>query len=288
MPICHWCGIDSKNEVVCDWCKRPLDLRSARTGTADSGRSGGSGVDLLADGDDDARAILPRLIVIGTMLVLVAAAAVVFAIVRGNKVPEAPPQNVQAPAPANQEFQAEAKPTHYTPGYVSNSPEHSTPRVILPDPQQMVGKLSVSAPVGETHATIMIDHDGDDTGPKFGISAAALTAFKLSKTKTICMGKVSLYNVSNENVEDYRLVLVSHGHTYDLKTFSGTLKAMKFIDEHTIPSKERVSVPVYAGHYLSKPGEVIGELLLYATPEDNRTQKYRFTLNDKAKTSAQG
>jgi hypothetical protein len=188
----------------------------------------------------------------------------------------------------NQEFAPEAKSTHFTPGTVARNANSPQPRILLPDPQQMVGKLALNASVGSSavHATVMIDHDTDDAGPQFGIAAANISAFKLSPTNTICVGKVSLYNVSKEDVADYSLYLVSHGHTYPLKTFVGTLKQMKVFKDHYIASRERVSVPIYTDGYKDKPGPISGQLVLYITPEDNRTQKIKFTLSGKIKTGA--
>lgn len=267
MPICTWCGIDSKNELVCDWCKRPLSLRNSRTTSV----GGKSGIDLLAD-EDESVTVLPKVIAAGVVVFLCAAVAVVFGVANMNKQPEAPVATASAPpAPVKEVFTSDRIAQT---GTVQASYVPPPPRVFLPPNVNTVADAfrttSVEAGV-ETHALVKLDKE--TKAPQFGISGAKLTNSKKPNGEMVCYGSVKIFNTSIDNIVDFDIYLVSGKSKYLVKPFIGTLENMEPLLTHVVHAKEALTLPVVVDKYKGDPGTVEGRLVVVATLDSTPKQQ---------------
>jgi hypothetical protein len=258
MPVCQWCGIDSKNDVVCDWCKRPLGLKRAGNATV----GGKSAIDLLADNSDDNQAILPQVLAAGAVVCIAVVATVLYAISTNGKAPPAPVANVNPPSPAHENFVAEKQPI--SPVQASYTPP--PPRVFLPQDPDINLHYRLTAGAGSMpapRASVQLDHQKDEV--KFGLSAVKLTAFKQPNGKMMAIGKISVFNGSPDNIIDYNLTLISGGHKYKLVAFSGTFEQRELLSDHVVLSKEKAAIPVFADDFKGKAGPITGTVRLVAS-----------------------
>lgn len=247
MPVCTWCGIESKNELVCDWCKRPLALRAQRK------NDGRTAVDLLRDGDEEGPNLPKVLFIVGAV---VACLALLLVWVLSSR-----PAN-NAPTAANTEYTVQRDPA-----FPTNQSDVRTPvaqPVFLPQPQ-------APAPVQAPARTYTIDPtqggSREGTAPKIRViindpdseRGASAPAVRLSSgairwlggKRGMAVGRVSIVNSTESHVVDLRLEAEINGHTYTLRPFEGNLDKPRTLASLDILPGERITLPVIVNGYSS-------------------------------------
>ncbi len=252
MPVCTWCGIESKSDLVCDWCKRPLALRSLRKS------DGRSQVDILKDGDDDRTALTPRVMAVAAVVALCLIFVVAWALgARGS----GNSSNDAVASAASPEFVAQ-RDSAFT-GRAANPPA-PTPApaqsVFLPaamqsskhaptaDEQARPGQQPIMQP---GHVSLVLTDEerqpANSAGPSVRLTAGVLKS--QGGRRGISVGHVTITNTTENNVVDFRLEAVINGHTYTLQPFEGTLERPRNMKSTAIEAGEKISVPVMVKGY---------------------------------------
>lgn len=254
MPVCTWCGIESKNDLVCDWCKRPLALRSQRKA------DGRSSVDLLRDGDEDTSPLMPKVIAASAVVVLLAIIGVIWMM-----------SSRQATSSPNQ------MPTEYTasrdPAYPTNQaaihlpeaqpvflPQPTTP-VPLPrrdyssNPSKDYVPTATAAPNDQSKLHVVLFDDPKEFGsPSVRLSAGLIRATSGRRA----IGKVSVMNTTEGRVVDFRLEADISGGTYELRPFEGSIDRSHYLTDRTIDKGQKLTVPVLViGYQAGKKGSIV-------------------------------
>lgn len=288
MPICTWCGIDSKNDVVCDWCKRPLSLRSSRFGaSAATGGSGRSGVDLLAE-DDDSGTVLPKVIAAGAIVFVCALIAIFFGIANMNKQPEAPVATATPPSAPVKEVFTEGRLAQAGPVQTSYVPP---PRVFLPPSAGLAPdtfRTGTLAPLASSSPNFRKLKLEDENDVKFGISGAKLINAKKPNGDLVCYGTVKIFNSSIDNIVDFQIYLVSGKRKFVVKPFTGSLDDMEPLQNHVVHAKEALTMPIVVDQYKGSAGTVSGKLVVVATLDSTpKPQYFESDLGSGSKSSGQ-
>lgn len=252
MPVCTWCGIESKSDLVCDWCKRPLALRAQRK--SDGGRSA---VDLLRDGEDGASAFTPKVLAIAGVVGLVVILIIVWAM--GSRQGSSAAAADNTPSAASQDFVAQ-RDSAFGPRSASAPAPASARSVFLPQAvpsqnQDFTGKSVVdtgaSSPtahfqkvVAENLSRVTVD-DGRETGgagPSVRLTGGLIRS--AGGKYGVSIGHVTITNTTENNVVEYRLEAVINGRSYTLQPFEGSPNKPRAMKSSTIEAGERISLPV--------------------------------------------
>ncbi len=254
MPVCTWCGIESKSDLVCDWCKRPLALSAMRRPA-----SGRSAVDLLKEGDDEKGGLSKR----GVQALIVAAVCIVImaAWLLGSRSSEpsatAAPQEFSATRETAAKTPAPSTAPAPKPAFIPEPPNRRNESIAFKAEESSGGGGRASLP--SAPLAVQIVREEDDLAPTSG-PAVRLTGGLIRSTggrKGISVGRISITNSTDSSVQDFRLEAVINGRTYPLQPFEGTLDRPKSFSSKLIRSGERLTVPVIVNGYNGGRKQVI-------------------------------
>lgn len=265
MPICTWCGIESKSDLVCDWCKRPLALRSSRT----SGTSGRNAVDLLRDPDDDRAALTPRVLAITGIVLFCLVAVVIFAALSSHKNAAEP---VAADASSSQEYVASRTPADVAPKPATRTvflPSAATrPTARRDDADLGFNNFVVTSPPPRSHSMLFVPMAEANDTEKAAVPAVRLgggVLRSLGGRRGTTVGKIAVTNSTESTVVDFRLEAVIGGKTYELHPFEGTLEKQREFTSKLIHAGEKLTVPVeVVGFGSRKVGAIPAQIKLEA------------------------
>lgn len=267
MTICNWCGIESKSDLVCDWCKRPLALKSQRGGMP--GQTQTYGTDYLKDGDEDNINVLtPRNIGIG-LAALAGVAAIVWAFVASAPAPQPTPVATKI----GTEGQGELTPSAEEAMRVTSSPVQTASfqgsRVATPTQTVFVPQArsldSESGPVQSRTVTPDPIYQGvikramvADTSMEelyrvsAGIKELRLVAAGAGKVRFI--GKMTITNKSDNNLIELQIQGTFGKLTIPFEAFEGTRSNPVPIGTPVIKANQIVELPVVSKVFSGKPG----------------------------------
>jgi len=252
MPICTWCGIESKNDLVCDWCKRPLALRASR-------KSGG--VDVLGDGQDDYQSTwTPRVIAITAIISLCLIGVVVWAIsskkndvaLNNSPTEQVSPikdQVVERTPPARQVFAPTAPAPLATPVFLPSptaSPEVTSSRSVNAADLNFynANNNNRNRPNVTIGASVYL---GDNDTPAERIRYAVKLSgglLRFNAAEKVLYGRVAIVNTSEHNVTEFSLEAEIDGKPYTLSPYEGTVSKPRPLKSYLILPGEKVSIPV--------------------------------------------
>lgn len=267
MPVCTWCGIESKSDLVCDWCKRPLALRAMRK----SGDSR-SAVDLLRDGDDDRGHLGPRMIIaagaVGVLMIIV----VIWALTARQSAPE------PASSAMSQEYSV-TKEQAFVPK--SSAEARPAAQVFMPTQQSPdVNRVTGSRITDTAHAPTSVSVDSNKltrvalyndnledmtiSGPSVKLSGGILKT--TGSRRPLSVGRITVTNTTESSVVELRLEAVVGGRTYTLQPFEGTPEKPRDFKLSSIDAGERITIPVLLNGYGGgrKPTIVPARILMTA------------------------
>lgn len=222
MTLCPWCGQQSPNDSVCDWCKRPIDRKvGPPAGTRND-------LDFLKEeGDGDRHPIL-RWVLIGACAV--ACGTALFFVLRGTNPP---PDTV---ASASQDGGPPRPPQTTTPaGTLVSMPQFQNHRPDYWIQQWNSGNDLISNAAGNgatwTRAAPMARGSADmkvnvPMNSPVKLENVVLRLVTLSNGDKRAVGKADIVNGTANNVIDYRLELVWADKDYTLMPLQGTNKAL--------------------------------------------------------------
>lgn len=259
MPICNWCGIDSKNEVTCDWCKRPIALQPQRIDPYHSDRPG---ADAPVDETGQLRRFTPGQMLGGGLVAVavVVALAVVFMSPSNSSTPTV--GQAAPPIPLDTHLLATNTPITHSGGDGGGGGgggiwASATP-IFLPPPAPVVS--SGGTPIPSSHA----DTPTGSRGPDFisekshmvktliadvGIAKAKLSMVKGGDKRSRAVGQIVLFNDTAIPINDYRVEFYSKGRVYPVAPFEGTIKDPQPIYSRYVRAHGELSTPIVIEGY---------------------------------------
>lgn len=247
MPVCTWCGIESKSDLVCDWCKRPLALRAQRKS------DGRSAVDLLKDGEDGGSSLSPRTLAIAGVVGLCVILILVWAL--GSRQGSSAAAADNAPSAAAQDFVATRDsafgPRASTPRASAPATSVFLPTAVSPDARSKqagaaviegVQQAHIQKAVDETRITIDDGRQLGGAGPSVRLTGGLIRS--AGGKYGVSVGHVTITNTTENNVVEYRLEAVINGRSYILQPFEGSPSKPRTMKSTQIEAGERVSLPV--------------------------------------------
>jgi hypothetical protein len=270
MPICPWCGIESKNDLVCDWCKRPLALRPSRRTDARSG------VDLLKQEDDEGGGLVTRILSVVGVVALVAIIAVSIVLLRKQDEVTADNSASSGSDPKTSFRPVRGPATDAQP--ISSPPALLGPAIIATSAPAVGdgamgaannGSIRVVASTGSPMAnaalkSFHIDLNNSDVDNEHlrltGSEPLHLRngVLRIQGRARNAVGILDIVNSSEDNVVDFQLEATIKGRTASMRTFEGTADKARSYGQTTIHPGEKLSVPVMvSGPFSGARGSIL-------------------------------
>lgn len=257
MPVCTWCGIDSKNDVICDWCKRPLALKNARM------HDNRSAVDLLKDDEPADNNLLAKALAFTGVAAVVA--LVIVAVVMVSRKSDVAQDGVPPEFSKNSNLVAERTPA-VPPTPPAAQPQGSGQPVFLAA-QSLPSSNGTSSQVLLVDPNVRKDKDRtvtihltDDANVGVIPNPIRLAGgiLRAVGSKRAIVGRVSIINSSEFSVTEFRLEANIGGATYTLSPFEGSVDHPKAYNQLTISAGEKLTIPVIVrGRNASKRGSIV-------------------------------
>lgn len=280
MTVCNWCGIESKSDLVCDWCKRPLSLRSTRVGLNPDGTPK-YGTDYLKDGDDTPTPGKTVAIVLGAVaLVGLLIGAIFFLAASG---PSAQPVasntgegTIQASDPSapnpNQAFAVRTVPNSNVGSTVAPAPING---FIAGDKEP--GLRTVSSANGAQNngrQETFIEFGKLGAGPRADVAhQIALTPnlhiVSVGGGKARIIGLLTVNNTSDSSVVELRIEARFARNTIPFEAFQGTTSSPRTVGMPTIPANSSVQIPIYSKPFTGRPGRLPAGTLVVQSINDS-------------------
>lgn len=268
MTICNWCGIESKSDVVCDWCKRPLNLRANRYGSPPLGGAGAAavpvatqrfGTDYLKDTDDDPNIFSPRNLVIGAVaLIGLFALIAIFLMIPTSGASKSAVAQVgegsMSPDPS-QTF-TPYQPATNSPGFpVYSTPPKSSfvPRSGFPEGINLQG----GTPQNPGQVPTVIKNVGPlpySTDNSLKVSTVSLRLVPAGKGKVRLVGRFSINNQTGSSMVDYKIFGTFGKNNIPLECFEGDMTKAKLNGPVVVPADTTLDIQVVSAAMTGRPG----------------------------------
>jgi len=223
MTLCPWCGQQSPNDTVCEWCKRPIDRK---VGPPAGARND---LDFLREDADGDRNPILRWVLVGACAL--ACAVALFFVLRGgsNPAPETVANGTQDGGPP--------KPTGPVSTGAASAKLVSMPQLQDHRPDYWIQQwnngndLISNAGANWTKAAPMARGSADlktnvPMNSPVKLENVVLRLVTLPNGDKRAVGKADIVNGTSNNVIDYRLELVWADKDYTLMPLEGTTKSL--------------------------------------------------------------
>lgn len=244
--LCNWCGQESNNDQLCDWCKRPLRGGAAAASRVD--------LEFLRDADESDKPGTLRFVAIAAcVLACIALLAIVLRPQSGSAALPLPGSGGDADFASNP-----GRPRRERPPHVNLSKDKPIRDFI--DVLGQVGKdrprptanKSDALPAGTTFPSVV------------KISKVELTMVATQDGGKQVMGMASLDNGSNRNVIDFRFEVAWGSQVYSMTPMVGTAGKLRRMDQRALRPGRHATVQLVSQPIHNDPGGAPYSLRLLA------------------------
>ncbi|MBS1716980.1 MAG: hypothetical protein JSS72_04525 [Armatimonadetes bacterium] len=270
MPICNWCGIESKNDVTCDWCKRPLSLQPSM-GPADQRSWKSDASQLNSDSEPTESWWSPTKIALVAVFLVGIPTFFWLSSSDSSKTPQVA-ESTAPKLPLDQKVVAANAPAP-VPGF------QSAPPVFLPPPANpspsdtTFPSLRYATPLGGGggHARQFVSYEGHvvlSNPADVGLGTAKLRMWKGPDGIMRCVGEATLYNNSDKPVTDYRLMFIYGDMTYAVKPFEGSVQDPRTVYSRVVRQHSELKTPILVEGFHPSGNRITGQLRFEAYLKD--------------------